>query len=149
MQVPKFAKYLRTWGEAGTVKSGKVGKLGNRGITMMMVGYANYHEGDVYRMFNLETGRVTETRDIIGLFCMYHKIANSETTKKLPIVSLQIPQAMVTDDDEEEENDSVNEAVPQLKSEEREDDESESEHSESSSSQASNSNQWVKYTTRS
>ena len=67
MQVPKFAKYLRTWGEAGTVKSGKVGKLGNRGITMMMVGYANYHEGDVYRMLNLETGRVTETRAIIWL----------------------------------------------------------------------------------
>ena len=58
---------------------------------MMMVGYANHHEGDVYRMLNLETGRVMETREIIWLFRMYYKIANSETTKKLPIASLKVP----------------------------------------------------------
>ena len=51
---------------------------------------------------------------------MYYEIANSRTTKKLPIVSLQVPQAMKLDDEEEE--DSVNESVPPLKSEEREDD---------------------------
>ena len=56
MQMPKFAKYLCTWGEAGKVKSGKDGKLGDRGITMMMVGYATHHEGDMYRVLNLETG---------------------------------------------------------------------------------------------
>ena len=54
MQMPKFAKNLRTWGEAGTVKSGKDGKLGDRRITMMMVGYTKHHEGD--GMLNLETG---------------------------------------------------------------------------------------------
>ena len=43
----------------------------------------------------------------------------------------------------------VNEAVPTLKLEEREDDDSDRTHSENSSSQSSNSNEWVKHTTRS
>jgi hypothetical protein len=29
-QIPKFVKYLRTFGEAGIVKNGKDGKVGNR-----------------------------------------------------------------------------------------------------------------------
>ena len=49
----------------------------------------------------------------------------------------------------EEEDDSVNDAFPPLKSEEREDDKSESKHSDSSSSQASKSDKWVEHTTRS
>ena len=61
LEMLKFAKYLHTWGEAGTVESGKDGKLGDPGITIMMVGYVNHHEGDVYRRTNLETGRITET----------------------------------------------------------------------------------------
>ena len=87
MQIPKFAKYLHTWGEAGRVKSGKDGKLGDRGITMIMVGYANHHECDVYQMLNLGTGRITETQDIIWLFRIYYKML----TAKQPVVSLQRP----------------------------------------------------------
>jgi len=34
-------KYLRTFGEAGIVKNEKDGKVGNRGITMVFVGYAD------------------------------------------------------------------------------------------------------------
>ena len=90
---------------------------------MMMVGYANHHKGSVYQMLNLKTGRVTETRDIIWLFRMYDEITNIETTKKLPIVSLHVPQAMESGDDEEE-DERINEAIPQLKSEEREYDKS-------------------------
>ena len=98
-------------------------------------------------MLNLETSQIMETQDIIWLFCMYYECENSETTKKLQVVSLRVPRTVNSDDEDGDEV--VNEAVPQLKLEEREDDESESEHSESSSSQASNSNEWVKYTTRS
>jgi hypothetical protein len=145
--IPKFAKHLRTWGEAGTVKSGKDGKLGDRGITMIMVGYANHHDGDVYRMLNLDTYRITETRDVIWLFRMYYEISNSETTKKLPVVSLEVTKA--SEESEDMGGDEETEAVPPLKSEEREDDESESNHSDGSSSQASNSESWVKHTTRS
>ena len=39
----------------------------DHGVTIMMIGYANYHEGNVYRMFNPYTVRVSETRDVIWL----------------------------------------------------------------------------------
>ena len=62
--IPSWSGFLRTWGEAGTVKWGKDGKLGDRGITMMFVGYANNHARDVYRMLNPSTWQITQTRDI-------------------------------------------------------------------------------------
>ncbi len=51
-EFPKFVKYLRTFGEAEIVKDKKDGKVGDRGITMMFVGYANSHPGNCYRMYN-------------------------------------------------------------------------------------------------
>ena len=98
MQMPKFTKYLRTWGEAVTVKSGKDGKLCDRGITTMVVGHVDHHEEDVYRMLNLETGQITETQDIIWIFRMYYKCENSKTIHKLPIVSLRVPRTVGSDD---------------------------------------------------
>ena len=49
---PKFVKYLRTWGEVGTVKTRKVttSKLEDRGTLCMLVGYAINHDSGVYRM---------------------------------------------------------------------------------------------------
>ena len=58
---------------------------------------------------------------------MYYKNANSETTKELLVVSLYVPRTVDSDDKDNDEN--VNEAVPTLKSEEREDDDSDSTHS--------------------
>ena len=113
----------------------------------MLVGYPNHHEGDVYWMLNLETGRITEMRVITWMFRMNCKNANSETTKKLPVVSLQIP--WTADSDSDDDDKIVNEAVPTLNSEVRKDDDLECTHSESSSSQASNIDRWVKQTTRS
>ena len=81
MQMSKFAKDFRTWGEAGTVKSGKDRNLGDRRITMIIVGYAKNHKGNVYQMLNLKTGQITETRDIVWMFCMYYENVNSETTR--------------------------------------------------------------------
>jgi hypothetical protein len=49
-EIPKFVKYLRTFGEAGIVKNGKDGKVGDRGITMLFVGYADEHAGNCYRI---------------------------------------------------------------------------------------------------
>jgi hypothetical protein len=51
-EIPKFVKYLRIFGEAGIVKNGKDGKVGDRGITMAFVGYADGHAGNCYRMYN-------------------------------------------------------------------------------------------------
>ncbi len=41
---------MRTYGEAGIVQDKKDGKVGNRGITMMFVGYADGHAGNCFRM---------------------------------------------------------------------------------------------------
>jgi hypothetical protein len=51
-KIPKFVKYLRTFSEAGIVKNKKDGKVGNRGIAMAFVGYADGHAGNCYRMNN-------------------------------------------------------------------------------------------------
>ena len=51
-EIPTWTLHVRTFGEAGTVKIGKNGKLGDRGCTMMYVGHADGHAGDVYRMWN-------------------------------------------------------------------------------------------------
>ena len=64
LTIPNWSKHLHKWGEAGTVKTGKDGKIGDRGVTMMFIGYANNHEGNVFRMWNKKTSRVSETRDV-------------------------------------------------------------------------------------
>ena len=63
--IPKFIKYLRTFSEAGIVKDKKDGKDGNRGITMLFMGYADGQAGNCCRMYNPVTSQVCETQDII------------------------------------------------------------------------------------
>ena len=60
---------MRTWGEAGTdkIKTDTTPKLGARGTQCMFVGFAIKSGADVYRMWNLKTGRLLITRDIIWL----------------------------------------------------------------------------------
>ena len=41
-----WSKKLRVWGEAGVIAEGKDSKIGDRGSTMMFVGYAE-NEGSV------------------------------------------------------------------------------------------------------
>ena len=43
-KLPNFARFLRAWGEAGTVKTGKDGKVGDCEVTMIFVGHVNEHE---------------------------------------------------------------------------------------------------------
>ena len=54
LKIPKFfkylSKYLRTFGEAGIVKDKKDGKVDDRGVTMLLVGYADGHTRNCYRM---------------------------------------------------------------------------------------------------
>ena len=62
---------MRTFGEAGTVKIGKKDKVRDRGVTMMYVGHADGHAGDVRHTWNQNTNKCTETRDVIWLNPMY------------------------------------------------------------------------------
>jgi hypothetical protein len=57
---PKFADYLRTWGEAGSIKTRVCGtpKIADRGTQCMMVGYSTDHAGDCYQMWDPVTGGV-------------------------------------------------------------------------------------------
>jgi hypothetical protein len=82
---PSFAKHLRNWGEAGTVKLKikATPKVADRGVQCMFVGYAIDHDGDCYRMWDPKTRRVHESRDIIWL----HRVFFQE---KLPASDLGI-----------------------------------------------------------
>ncbi len=95
---PDFAKYLRTWGEAGTVKikTDTTPKLADRGVQCMFVGYALDHPGDCYRMWNPETKRVHETRDVIWLRRMFYTTPAKENdivTGPVNIVDVEVPAA--------------------------------------------------------
>jgi Reverse transcriptase (RNA-dependent DNA polymerase) len=76
---PAFAKHLRTWGEAGTVKikTKTTPKLADRGVQCVFVGYALGHSGDTYRMWDPKTGGVHVTRDVIWLRRMYYQSAET------------------------------------------------------------------------
>ncbi len=55
-------KYLRTFGETGIIKNGKDGKVGNRGITMVFVGYAD--EQTCWELLqNVQSGDITSKCD--------------------------------------------------------------------------------------
>jgi hypothetical protein len=66
---PKWMKFLRTWGEAGTVKfkTKTTPKLADRGKHCMFIGYADDHDCNVYRMWNPKMERVHITRDVIWM----------------------------------------------------------------------------------
>ena len=60
---PAFAKFLRVWGEAGTVKvrTKRTPKIADRGVTCMFVGYLENHAGDCYEMLDPGTMGVHKT----------------------------------------------------------------------------------------
>lgn len=53
--------------------------IANKGVQCMFVGYAKYHAGDVYIMYDPESNRGHITRDVIWLHRMfYEKVLNPE-----------------------------------------------------------------------
>ena len=64
---PSFLKYLVEFGRIGYVtrRDTKIkGKLAERAIKCIMVGYARNHSGDVYRLYNPSTKRILLSRGI-------------------------------------------------------------------------------------
>jgi hypothetical protein len=61
---PMGSKKLHVWGEARVIAEGKDSKTGDRGATMMFVGYAK-HESDIVRMWDSQTTRVIVSCDVI------------------------------------------------------------------------------------
>ena len=66
---------LRTWGEAGIVKSRTktTPKMEERGTPAMLVGYNANSGSDVYRMWNPKMHRIFNTCDVLWLKLMYFK----------------------------------------------------------------------------
>ena len=76
---PKFAFNLKRFGEVGYIlkrDKGIKSKISNRGMKGIMVGYAKQSTGDTYRMFNLSTNKITNTRDVKWS----HKLIGEMTT---------------------------------------------------------------------
>ena len=80
---------MRTFGKAGTVRTGKDGKVGDRGVTMMFVGYADNHEGNCYRMFNPLRNSIVESRDVTWLRRMYYPRPDTDLTGQNPLVVIE------------------------------------------------------------
>ena len=90
-------KHLRAFGEAGTVTIGKDGKVGNRGVTMMLLGPAGNHGGDTYRMWHEGTEKVTETRDVRFLGRMYFQGSSNKDLEEPMVVVERIEEPEKTD----------------------------------------------------
>jgi hypothetical protein len=86
-----WVKNLQTFGEAGTVKERKNGKVLDKGITMMFVRYDNYHSGNCYQMYNPVTSRVVIPCDAnwLGRMCYTRQVSHN-MDKKMPVVSVPI-----------------------------------------------------------
>ncbi len=81
-KLPAWVKNLQTFGGAGTVKEGKKGKVLVRGVTIMFVGYNNYHSGYCYRTYNPVMSRVVITRNAVWLGRMYYSRQASHNLDK-------------------------------------------------------------------
>ena len=77
---------MRTFSKAGAVRTGKDGKVGDCGVTVMMVRYADNHEGDYYQMFNTLKNSSVESRDVTWLHRMYYPPFNADVTRLYPLV---------------------------------------------------------------
>ena len=144
---PEFAKHLRTWGEAGTVKvkTKTTPKINDRGVQCMFVGYALNHPGDCYRMWDPKTGRVHETQDIIWLKRMFYE----KSMKKNDIIVHQIEIEDTEDQYEDTPDTEVGEGNNNNDNESQDEDEDESEEDEDVEDEESDYESKVVATTRS
>jgi hypothetical protein len=79
---PTLHNHLKIFDEVGvvTTKDKIQAKLRNRGTTCMFVGYTEHHSRDVYRMLNLTTNSIINSREIICLNKTYGEWKNDKTT---------------------------------------------------------------------
>jgi hypothetical protein len=90
-KIPLWVKCLWAFGKAGPVKEGKKGKVLDRGITIMFIGYDNDHSRNCYRRYNPVTSRVVITRDVIWLGRMFYtRLPHKLDHKSMPIVLVPI-----------------------------------------------------------
>ena len=78
---PKIVDNLRTFGDLLVVTANPgptiKGKIEDRGILCVFLGYAAGHDGKTYRMLNLKTRKVLLTRDVKWLHKFYAQKKNT------------------------------------------------------------------------
>jgi hypothetical protein len=79
------------------IKTNSTPKLADRGITCMLVGYADNHTGDCYEMLNWKTSRILVTRDVLWLKRMYFGNFKGELQKDKSIMTLQEEEENIND----------------------------------------------------
>ena len=106
-QNPMFAKHLRMWGEAGTVKikTSTSPKLNDKGTHCMFVGYTYNHPGDCYRMYDPKTGRTRETRDVIWLKRMFYQRPPNQRELTTESIMYDVIQEQNQDQDQDQDQD--------------------------------------------
>ncbi len=72
------------------MKDNKKGKVVNRGLTMMFVGYSEDHAENVFQMFNPETSRIAQSCNVIWLGRMFHTRQDADLMQQLPNVTVPI-----------------------------------------------------------
>ncbi len=72
------------------MKDGKNGKILNRGLTMIFVGYSEDHAENVFQMFNPEISRIAQSCVVIWLGRIYHTRQDADLMQQLPIVTVPI-----------------------------------------------------------
>jgi hypothetical protein len=81
---PRQPESLRSFGESGvvTTKNDIQGKITNRGTPCMFMGYSINHAYDVYRMLNIETKKIINSRDIVWMNKVYKDWKDQKDKKK-------------------------------------------------------------------
>ena len=74
-QLPNYVHKLRVFGEIGIVSNtGEItSATQGRGIKCIFLGYAEGHSGDVYRFYNMRTGKMILSRDVIWVNKTYQE----------------------------------------------------------------------------
>ena len=74
-QLPGYTHKLRVFGEIGIVSNtGTISSATqDRGLKCIFLGYAEDHSGDVYRFYNMRTGKIILSRDVIWVNKTYQE----------------------------------------------------------------------------
>jgi hypothetical protein len=99
-EIPSWAKILRTFGEDGTIKDGKRGKVLDRGTTAMFVGYNSNHAGNCLWLCNPERSSIGTTQDIIWLGCMFYTSKTADLMEEMIILVPMIINATIGDNED-------------------------------------------------
>jgi hypothetical protein len=124
---PKWIRHMRTFGEVGIVtdhanKKAR-GKLEDRGYACIFVGYLDNHSGNVYRMYNLKTGKIVMSHDLtwLGKTWGEHvgitkrkmvRLTEAEESDTESVNSETVMSEASNDDADEEENEPETESSP-------------------------------------